>query len=335
VLSAARNRQPLLYYRTALETGGRGSFLVQTASLADAPEHDFSRFAFVVLSDVGEMDSALSDALCRYVEKGGAVFIALGPNTARTGKIPLSKEQFSEQRQPQVIGYIDRGHPALAAAGQLENVQFSETASFAPKPDARVLAKFADESPMLVEERAGEGRKLIFASTIDNSTNDFGLHPAFVPFVVQTARYLAGMDERSSSVVVGTPVVLRHGVETGAADVIGPDGRRALTLNEASRALSYSVDQSGFYEISRADGQHFLLAANVDRRESDLRSVPAETLELWRNTGDTSGRTEPAQVQIEERPQSLWRWFLGAVLVAALLESIFASRYLNQERQTV
>ncbi|HLH02160.1 MAG TPA: BatA and WFA domain-containing protein [Bryobacteraceae bacterium] len=334
LLYAARNRVPTLYYRTALETGTAGSISVQAAPIEDASLHDFSRFAFVVLSDVGELDPALSDALCGYVQKGGAVFIALGPNTARSGIIPLSKEQFSEQREKQAAGYVDNSHPALTNAGRFENVQFSETASFAPKPDARVLAKYADGSPLLIEERSGEGRKLIFASTLDNSTNDFVLHPAFVPFVAQTARYLAGMDEKASSVVVGTPVTLRHRSNTGAADVIGPDGRHELSLSEASRALSYNVERSGFYEVSRADGQHVLLAANPDRRESDLRSVSSETLDLWRNTGDTSVHRESANVQTVEQPWSLWRWFLGAALLAALIESAFASRYLKEERQT-
>lgn len=335
LLYASRNRAGSLYYRTALETGTRGTLTVQAAPVEDASLRDFSRFAFVVLSDPGELDSGLADALCSYVEKGGGVLIALGPNTARTGRIPLSKEQFSEQREKQAAGYVDKAHPALAAAGQFENVQFSETASFTPKADARVLAKFADDSPLLVEERAGEGRKLIFASTIDNSTNDFVLHPAFVPFIAQTARYLARMEDKSSSAVVGTPVALRRRSNQGSADVIGPDGKHELTLSEASRALSFNLDRSGFYEIIQADGQRILLSAHADRRESDLRPVSAETLELWRNTGDTSGRNETPGVQIEERPWSLWRWILGVALAAALIESVFASRYLREERQTV
>jgi hypothetical protein len=335
LLYAGRNRAGALYYRAALETGAHGSLVAQAASVEDASLRDFSRFAFVVLSDTGELDPGLTDALCSYVQKGGAVFIALGPNTARSGKIPLSKERFSEERGRQTAGYVDRGHPALASAGQFENVQFSESASFSPKADARVLAKFADGTPLLAEEHAGEGRKLIFASTVDNSTNDFVLHPAFVPFVVQTARYLAGMDEKIASVVVGTPVTLRQTSNVGTADVVGPAGKHELSLNEASRATSYNLERSGFYEISRADGRRVLLAANADRRESDLRTVSVETLDLWRNTGDTSGRAEISNVQVEERPWSFWRWFLGAALAAALLESVFASRYLKEERQTV
>jgi hypothetical protein len=255
------------------------------------------------------------------------VLIALGPKTAITGSIPLSKEQFSESRQQQTVGYVDQASPPLASA-QLANVQFSETAFFSPKPSARVLAKFADGSPLLVEERAGEGRKLLFASTFDNSTNDFALHSSFVPFVVQTARYLAGLEENPSSVVAGTPVTLRHRTNTGAADVIGPGGKHELPLEEATKALSFDLAQTGFYEVSRADGRKFLAAVHADPRESDLRTIPDETLDLWSHTGDTSRRAENPTQRTQTRPWSYWRYFLVFALLVALVESLFANRYL-------
>jgi hypothetical protein len=326
--AGGRSGGGILYYKTALESGSGGSLTVEGMPAANAFDQDFSRFAYVVLSDPGALDKAVADALCSYIGKGGAVLIAIGPGTALTGTIPLSKESFTEQRERQPAGYVDRGHPTLSASGEFENVQFSETARFVPKQDARVLAKFADGSPLLVEERSGEGRKLIFASTFDNSTNDFVLHSSFVPFVVQTGRYLAGTDESSSSVVAGTPVSLRQKSNGGSADVIGPSGRHELSLGEASRALSFDLVQSGFYEIRRSDGRRLLMAVHADRRESDLREIPDETLNLWRNTGDTSKPAETPAQTTETRPWTYWRYVLVLAIGAALLESLFASRYL-------
>ncbi len=333
--ASTRNGHGGFYYKAALESGTDAGLEVEALPVADAGGRDFSRFAFVVLSDVGEMDGSVADALCAYVQKGGSVLIAIGPNTARTGVIPLSKEQFSEQRQTQSAAYVDKANAAVASAGQFENVQFSETASFAPKADARVIAKFSDGSPLLVEEHAGEGRKLIFASTFDNSTNDFALHASFVPFVVQMARYLARVEDTPSSVVAGTPVTLRSKSSAGAADVIGPDGKHELSLAEAAKALSFDLDQGGFYEISRADGRRIVMAVHADRRESDLRAIPDETLELWRNTGDVAVRSPDSAQQAQSRPWRFWRYLLAAALAAALLESAFASRYLREERRTV
>jgi len=76
-----------------------------------------------------------------------------------------------------------------------------------------------------------------------------------------------------------------------------------------------------------------LIAVHADRRESDLTTVPDETLALWRNTGNTALDSQSGTVEQQTRARSLWRYALALVLVAALVESIFASRYIRQERQ--
>jgi hypothetical protein len=123
---------------------------------------------------------------------------------------------------------------------------------------------------------------------------------------------------------------LRRARDQGvAADVVGPDGKHELSLGEASRATAYQLDREGFYEINRADGRRFLVAAHADRRESDLARVPEETLTLWKNTGTNTAQASSAGVQVETRPWDLWRYFLLLVLAAAIIESFFAMRYLR------
>jgi hypothetical protein len=78
-----------------------------------------------------------------------------------------------------------------------------------------------------------------------------------------------------------------------------------------------------------------LLAVHADRRESDLTTIPEETLLLWRNTGNSAAVMDPApSAERQTLPWSLWRYALLLVLIAALVESLFASRYLREERQT-
>jgi hypothetical protein len=57
-------------------------------------------------------------------------------------------------------------------------------------------------------------------------------------------------------------------------------------------------------------------------------------LALWRNTGNTLVEAQPGTMERQTQPWSLWRYALLAVLAAALVESLFASRYLQRERQT-
>ncbi len=312
---------------------------VQASPLERADGIDFAKYAFVVLSDVGDPGGKIAQALCGYVSRGGAVLIALGPNNALAGRVPLSRDRIAEVRETQGAGFVDGQNAALAGAGRFENVQFLATARLNPKPNAHVLAKLEDGSPLLTEEQMGEGRALIFSSTLDNSTNDFPLHASFLPFVAQTARYLAGSADTPASVVSGTPVALRRTHDPGtAADVIAPDGRHALSLAEATKAVSFDLVQNGFYEVQPADGRRLLMAVHADRRESDLTPIPAETLELWSHTGSASqqrvGNGAARQAEQQTRPRSLWRYFLTLLLAAGVAESVFATRYLREERQT-
>lgn len=330
--TAGRSREPF-YYKAAMESSSATGLTVEAAPLERSAGRDFSKYAFVVLNNAGEMDKDVAQALCRYVQKGGAALIALGGNTARAEKIPLAGERFTSERVTQGAGYVDEQTPALAGVGRFQNVQFLDSAQFEPKAGARILAKLADGSPLVVEERMGEGRMLIFASTLDNSSNDFPLHASFLPFVVQSGHYLAGGEETGSSVVAGTAVTLRRSREQGAAaDVIGPGGKHELGLTEAAKALAFGLMKEGFYEVQQASGRRLLEAVHADRRESDLSRIPAETLDLWRNTGSSvtaaTGSNERQTV-----PWSLWRYVLAVALAAALVESIFASRYLKKEER--
>ena len=332
--SSGRAREAF-YYKAAMESASDTGLVVQPMAIEQAGNVDFSKYAFVVLGDTGDPGDRLARALCGYISRGGAALIVVGPTTTRFGRVPLSGDHVSEAWQTQGIGSVDTEDQALLGAGRFENVQFVRASRISPKANARVSAKLADGSPLLVEENMGEGRVLIFASTLDNSTNDFPLHASFLPFVVQTGHYLAGTEDRASSVTVGTPIALRRIRSEGtAADVIGPDGKHELRLNQATNAASFELTQDGFYDIQRADGKRLLVAAHADRRESDLKTVPDETLALWRNTGNAAAEAQSGTVEQQTRPWSLWRYFMALVLAAALIESVFASRYLKEGRQT-
>jgi hypothetical protein len=323
-----------IYYRSAIESSKGTGLTVQAEPLEQAAGETLSHYAFVILSDPGKLNDSVQRELDEFITRGGAVFEAIGPSTLQAGEPPIVTGRLQRSDGTEGAGYVDNGDPALLGAGQFQDVEFVDPPSLDVPPKARVIARLADGKPLLIEQRIGEGRVLLFASTLDNSATDFPLHASYLPFVVQTAEYLSGAESSPASVAVNTPVMLRRsGDQTTAADVIGPDRKHELTLSESTHALSYNLPEEGFYEVQRADGHRQLLAANAERRESDLTPVPAETLELWRNTGKNGANPESGAIDTQARPWSFWRWVLSLVVAAALIESIFANRYLQRERQ--
>ncbi len=328
-LSSGRSRDAF-YYRNALEAATGTGLTLQPASWGQAESEDFGRFAYVAFADDSGLSADAERRLTEYARKGGSVFVLLGAGTTLRGKTPILGDRATQTRGDEALtgGRIDTLHPAMAGVGSLDAIRFNRPFHLTPRSGARVLARYSDGSPLLVEQPLGEGRVLTFASAFDNLANDFPLHPSFVPFVAQIARYLAHSDDSGSSITAELPVELRRAKETGAAaDVVGPDGKRLLSLKEASTAPSFVPERDGFYEVRRASGERTLVAVNADRRESDLSPVSQETLSLWRNMGSESGPAAAGAPKQETRPWSLWRYILLFALAASLIESVLASRY--------
>lgn len=316
------------YYRAALESSADTGLKVDFVALEQLGSRDLAPYAFVVLNDVGELDEGTANRLCAFVQHGGAALIVAGPTTVRAGRVPLTKAQLSVDPQTQGVGAVEDQSPALAGAGHFQNVQFYGATSITFKSGNHVLARLADGTPLLTEERMGDGRALFFSSTLDNTSNDFPLHASFLPFVAQTARYLSGTEEAMTGVVAGSPVNLRGSTDASAAvDVVGPEGKREIPLEQSAKLMSFDLVRDGFYEIGRAGTARKLIAVNADRRESDLTPIPNETLKLWRNTGGVGSAAAAAAAEVQ--PVSFWRYLLVLALFAALVESVFGSRYLR------
>jgi hypothetical protein len=119
-------------------------------------------------------------------------------------------------------------------------------------------------------------------------------------------------------------------------DIVGPDGKRPLSLKEAAAADSFQLTKAGFYQIRFANGRDALIAVNPDRRESDLEAIPDDVLKLWSGSGNEgSSATVASEAAAEEtnNVSGLWWWFMLLVLMVALAESVVASRYLGTQRE--
>jgi hypothetical protein len=340
-LHRAGQQRDELYYRAALESVPEAGFVLEPLAAEQAANQAFSKYAFVVLSDVASLSPELETGLRAYVNAGGSLLVALGPSSAALTRVPVSGETIQGSNYAardtdrfQTVADADTEHPALRRTKKLEGVQFYQTIRVDPG-QSRVVARLTNQAPLLLEKQVGEGRVFVFTSTFDNISNDLPLHASFVPFVEETARYLGGQRDLSTNLAVDSYVELRSAKDRGASvDVIDPDGKHPLSLQEAATSQSFQVTREGFFEIRRGNGRQEMVAVHADRRESDLTPIPQETLDLWRNTGkgpDPAASEDGAAPAA--RPWSLWRYALLLVLITAIIESLIASRYLSVDKE--
>ena len=199
-----------------------------------------------------------------------------------------------------------------------------------------VLARLADQSPLLVEQKIGDGRLLVFASALDNVWNDLPVHSVFAPFAVESARYLSGIEDSRLQATVDSVLELRkRRAPESTVQVFDPSGERALSLSESISEQDFEVSQVGFYEIRRT-GETELIAVNPDPRESNLRPMDADTLALWKATGRRQGEAVSAgdsETAVQLPPLEVWRWLLALLLLMTLIESILGNVHLKVRRE--
>ena len=336
------DRRSSLYFGAALSAAAESAFTLQAVPAEQLSAIDPSKFAFVVLSDVVSLPSGFANDLDRYVRGGGSVLIAAGTNSGRSGRIPVLGDRILDAHYYSrdsggylTVGDSDPSHPSMAKSARWAGVKFYY-ATVVEASGSRVVARLSDQTPVLLDKKIGEGRVLLLASGLDNVSNDFPLNPVFVPFIEQTSRYLSGTESRSGARLVDSYLELRTAKEQAVGvEVIDPQGRRPLSLKEATTASSYQLTQSGFYQLRLANGRQDVVGVNADRRESNLDLIPEETLALWRGKTGAEAEQAPAasQSQQKQQPYSLWWYLMLLVLGAAIAESLVASRYLATQRE--
>jgi hypothetical protein len=340
VHESSDTRSPV-YFGSALGSVADSSFSFESLTVDRAANIPLTKYAFVVLSDVGSLPSQLENDLVRYVQGGGGVLIAAGTSTGHRSRIPVSQQNILATRDYSrdaarylTTGDTDTSHPSMANSEHWSGAKFYYAVAVDPA-DSRVVARLADQTPLLLDKKIGEGHVLVLATGLDDLTNDLPVQPVFVPFVKQTALYLSGTADRAGSRIVDSSLELRTSKDQAVSvEIVDPAGRRPLSLQEASTAESYPLTRGGFYDVRLANGRRDLVAVNPDRRESNLEVVPDDDLALWRG-GSGEGQQAAAAIAESEpaKPRSLWWYAMFLVLLAGVAESVVASRYLATQQK--
>lgn len=345
-----------LYMERALEISEEAAFQVDLRRSATVGTADLDEAAVVVLNDIRVPQGALSERLRAFVEAGGGLLVVLGErSTWQAGMEDLMAGRFgaaTDHRDVARLGFLDYTHPIFEVfggprGGDFARARFFRSRSVTAGPDDQVLARFDDGSVALVERRIGQGRVLVWASTMDAFWNDLAVQPVFLPFMHQLVRYLGGHRERVPWFSAGQ--VLDLSDPEGAAFASG--GGQALSLGGEQVALTprggsvslppgeaprfLALDEQGFYQV-RPPGadpaRPFTVAVNVEVAESELEAMDPTELASAVTTREADSETGvagllPAEVrdQDQERQQSLWRLLLIGAMVLLLMETVVSN----------
>ena len=310
-----------------------------TIRASDLPDYDFNDYEFVVVADAAAIDSQESDRLSTYVESGGGLLLALGPGSARLTEVPVTGHEFSSQASQLVssgadavtIGSIETSHPALAGLDTLRAARFTDYAAIEEVVDEdQVLIRLESGDPLLIERELGNGRLLLYTSSLDRTWNELPKEPVFVPFVAGLADHLLGGAGFTNEAALGSTLALQAMGMSGG-QIFDPDGESALGLGGASTDVL--LDQIGFYELE-GGGRSELVAVNFDIQESGLEPADESALVRWQDLGRAAAaaETDTSGVIQEEIQVPLGYWLIMLLLVAAVVESGLGNWHLKVRR---
>lgn len=298
-----------LYLERALNVAGGGrEFRVDVLDGRElskwAPDDLARRDALFVLG-TRTLDRTGRAMIRTYLAQGGQVFLTLGPdvdpgtltdvigaNLSFAGdpvRLPGATMVASDGRHP-----IFR--PFLNPSGALGDVQVDQHQRLNEQADRTVLARFSGGDAALTEQTVGEGRLMIYTSDLDNQWSRFPLSPAFVPFSVETARYLTRGRARQASYTLPD-------VPPGTPPVPG-----VVSLNAGTPGAQ-------------------TVAVNVDVRESSPAATTVEefTRAIERTTRSALLEARSAAREIEDR-QRWWQVGLIVMLIALAGEALIGRR---------
>ncbi|MFA5907165.1 MAG: BatA domain-containing protein [Vicinamibacterales bacterium] len=297
-----------IYVERALSVAGDGrEFAVTVADgrvLSKWTAAEMANHAALVVLGTRTLDRSGRELVKTYLAGGGQVLLTLGPDVdpgtladvigTDLGVVPAPVRTpgatlvASDSRHP-----IFR--PFLIPSGALGDVQVDQHRRLNDQADRTVLARLSGGDAALTEQAVGEGRLLVFTSDLDNQWSRFPLHPSFVPFAVETARYLTR----------------------------GRQQRQEWTLPEvpAGAPPAPGVVVTGAGAAARA------MVVNVDVRESSpaATSVDEFTKSIVRT--NRSDAREPINAAREVEDQQRW-WQVGllVMLVALAGEALVGRR---------
>ncbi len=273
---------------------------------------DVARQDAVIVLGTRTLDRSGRERLAGYLRTGGPMLLSLGPDvdpgTLRDvvgidlGVAP-DVESAPEGRSTLVVG--DTRHPVFRPftqpASALGDIAVQRYRRLSEQSGRTVLARFSGGAIALAEERAGEGRLLVFTSDLDNQWNRLPLSPAFVPFMVEAVGYLtAGLHVPTSWTLPSRPAGL------------------------AAEAGVFTVGESGTGAGSKPPQR---VAINVDLRESNPASVSPEAFTATVPRVARAAISNAASTaRAAEDEQRLWQLGLLVMLVALAGEGLIGRR---------
>jgi hypothetical protein len=292
-----------------------------------------------------------AEQIAEYVRSGGMLLAVLKDRELGESLAPIfagltfEDAATSETSGYALLGEIDFTHPLFVPFASPRYSDFTKihfwkhrTMTLASDASAKVLARFDNRRPALIEQALGSGRAILFASGWQPVDSQLALSTKFVPLIQGIVDLACGGQGETANLTVGESLPLPERSAEQQAAVLKPNGQQVKLASDAVRFEE--TDLPGLYRLQIGD-EEYRFAANLAAAESNTAPLEAAQLEqLGVRLANRLTRAEQAEqlrqqrdLELESR-QKVWRWLIVAALAAIIFETWLAGWTARRIRQT-
>jgi len=324
------------WFGMAVSSAAQSPFVLNTIEPAALTAAALRQSDVAVLLNVGNLSNNQAQAITDYVMNGGSILFApadkvnpeqFNQQFASIAPATLQRSAIAGRDDYLVIADFDRRHPILRPLAGDWAARVQGHWSIEPAADAEVLMQFDNSEAALVERNVGEGKAMLFASSMDLEWNNLPLQGLFLPFVHETLRHLVQPAYKQRAYQIG---------DSFSLDPAG-DAVNVAAVDAAGNAIAFSNDS---YVITAttpgliratADSRETVYAVNIIPSESNFARTAVASLYDQIINPDTnpvqSSEVRTAQLIEElERPQRVWWWLMALVMALIVAEVLVANR---------
>ena len=289
------------------------------------------------------ISNSSQQSLQTYVEQGGVLLCVPKDHSAAaslTTLIPglevLPAKTERKENDFQLLGEINFADPIFQPFANPRYNDFTRihfwqhrAVKLPAETKIRVLARFDNGDPWLLETSLGKGRIWAMTSGWQPDDSQLAVSSKFLPLVGSLLDQACGASRALAAGIVNAPVALPRD-RTAGLIVQSPSGEKELIATDATEFRE--TNEPGIYQA--ASGQlDFRFAVNVAASESDTTPLPVEQLEqLGLKIGQSVTAAERLNRERQRRDtelesrQQFWRWLVIGCLSILILETWWASR---------
>ena len=354
--TADPSKSESFYLLTAMAPGGEAGSLApklrENATFTNLNLHDYDALA---LTGVANMAAADIAALTEFVKSGGGLLLFPGPttdakrlNSELSALLPATLEPRKTLTEEEALTLhpdtIPATHPALALFRDTSTMNLSSARFLTYFPltalaedSTKVILRFSNGDPALVERRVGLGKVILAASSAGTTWNQLPLKPIYLPYVYQLLSYLGQGATAHRNLHLGDPMFLSLplGDANKSVRITSPDGKKNAqhsALGTQGVTFSYAnTARAGIYRVA-VDNSKTTDAFAVGRPPDEGNLTYADPLESAKSAGIPAGRftvaSTPTQMEASVNRSrygtEIWRSLLWAILPLLFLESLLA-----------